>query len=110
MAFYLWTANYTREAVQAMVKQPQDREAAARKAVEAAGGKLHHIFVALGSADVVVLAEVPDDVSMVAVSLAVGAAGTVTNAATTKLINMSQYVAAMKVAGRIAASYKPPQE
>ena len=38
MPFYMWTGNYTQEAIQAMIKQPQDREAAARKVIEAAGG------------------------------------------------------------------------
>lgn len=109
MAYYLWTANYTRDAIQAMVKHPQDREAAARKAIEAAGGKLLHAFVALGSSDVVVLSEFQDDTSMVAVTLAVGATGTVTNAATTKLLTFAQFAEAMKKAGQIAKSYTPPQ-
>lgn len=109
MAYYLWTGNYTREAIQAMVKQPQDREAAARKAVEAAGGKLLHAFVALGPTDVLVLCEFPDDTGMVAVTLAVGAAGTVTNGSTTKLMTFAQFAEAMKKAGQIAKSYAPPQ-
>ena len=57
MPYYLWTGNYTREAMQAMVANPSDREAVARKVVEAAGGKLHHMFFALGSADAVILTD-----------------------------------------------------
>ena len=109
MPYYLWTANYTREAVQAMVKQPQDREAAARKAIEAVGGKLHHAFIALGPTDVVVLAEFPDDTTAAAVTLAVGAAGTITNAATTKLLTFAEFAEAMRKAGTIAMAYGPPQ-
>jgi len=110
MAYYMWTANYTREAVQALVKQPQDREAAVRKAVEAAGGKLLHAFVALGSSDIVIIAEMPDDTAMVAMTLAVGTTGSVTNAATTKLITFAQFTEAMKKAGAITKAYTPPQK
>ena len=42
--------------------------------IEAAGGKLHHAFISLGSLDVLVIAELPDDASVAAVTLAVGAA------------------------------------
>jgi len=109
MAYYLWTANYSLQAIQAMVKRPHDREAAARKAIEAAGGKMLHAFVALGSSDIVILGEFPDDTDMVAVTLAVGASGSVTNAATTKLLTFSQFADAMKKAGQIAKAYTPPQ-
>ena len=49
MAFYLYTANYTADAVKALIKDPQDRASAARKIVEAAGGTLHHAFAAFSS-------------------------------------------------------------
>jgi uncharacterized protein with GYD domain len=109
MAFYLWTGNYTREAMKAMVKRPQNREAVARKSIESAGGKLHHAFIALGTSDIVVVAEFPDDATAAAVTLAVGAAGAVTNAATTKLMTFADFAEAQKKAGKIAATYKPPQ-
>ncbi len=60
--------------------------------IEAAGGKLHHAFISLGSLDVLVIAELPDDASVAAVTLAVGAAGSITNGATTKLLPMSEFV------------------
>ncbi len=109
MPFYMWTGNYTQEAIQAMIKNPQDREAVARKVIEAAGGKLHHAFISLGSSDVLVIAELPDDASVAAVSLTVGAAGSLTNGATTKLLPMSEFVEAMKKAGAISGVYEPPK-
>jgi uncharacterized protein with GYD domain len=109
MAFYLFTANYTHEAMQAMVKNPSDREAAARKVIEAAGGKLHHMFMAFGPTDVFALCEYPDDIGMAAASLAVGSAGGVTNAATTKLLTPAEFSEAMRRAGDVAAAYTPPQ-
>ena len=49
MPFYLYQLAYSGEALKAMVQNPSDREAAARKLVEALGGKLHHLFFAHGS-------------------------------------------------------------
>ena len=109
MAYYLWTGNYTQEAIQAMLKEPQDREAAGRAAIEAAGGKLLHAFIALGSSDIVILAELPDDVSAAAISLVVGGAGSITNASTTKLLTMADFIEVQKKAGQIAGTYTPPQ-
>jgi uncharacterized protein with GYD domain len=109
MPYYMWTGSYTPEAMQALIRKPQDREAVVRKVVEAAGGKMHHAFVSLGTSDFVLIAEFPDDTSAVAVSLAVGASGAVGGGMTTKLITMSEFAKAQKKAGKVAARYKPPQ-
>lgn len=109
MGFYLWTGNYSQDAIKAMMRNPSDREAAARKAVEGAGGKLHHMFVALGRKDLVLLMEFPDDVSAASVSLMTAAAGSVTNAETTRLMSMADFTKAVTAAGAAAGKYTPPQ-
>lgn len=109
MALYLYTGNYTSDAVKAMIKEPQDREAAARKVVTAAGGKMQLFFAALGAFDVGIIAEFPDDTDMAAVSLVVGAAGGVTNGTTTKLLTPSEFNEAMTKARSVMESYSPPQ-
>ncbi len=109
MAFYLYTGNYTADAVKALIKEPQDRTSAARKIVEAAGGTMHHAFAAFSSFDVMILAEFPNDVDMAAVSLAVGAAGGVTNGETTKLLSMREFRGALTKAGSLVGTYSPPQ-
>lgn len=110
MAYYLFTGNYSREAIQGLIDHPQDREAAARKLIEAAGGKLHSLFIALGPTDVYALIELPDDVDMVATSMVVGAAGSITNGQAIKLLTMSDFSAAMQKAGSVAATYAAPQD
>jgi uncharacterized protein with GYD domain len=110
MPYYMWTGSYTRDALQAFVKEPQNREAAVRQVVEATGGKLHHAFVSLGSSDFVLIAEFPDDTSAVAVSIAVGASGSVSGGMTTKLVTLAEFAEAMKKAGKVAGAYKPPQK
>lgn len=108
MAFYLFQASYTPTAMKAMVENPQDREAAARSFVAACGATIHHFFFSFGKSDVVVLIEAPDDVSMVAATMALGASGALSSGATTKLITGSEAMAAMKMANNLASSYKPP--
>ena len=109
MAFYLYQLSYSKEAIKAMVASPSDREAAARKLIEALGGKLHHLFFAFGEHDVICLIEAPDDKVMMAGAAAVAAAGTVSASSTIKLMTAQDAMAAMTLAGKVTGSYKPPQ-
>ncbi len=108
MAFYLYQISYSSEAIKSMVANPQDREAAARKLIEALGGKLHHLFFAFGQYDVICLIEAPNDTTMMAGAAAVASAGTVSAASTVKLMTSSEAMAAMAMAGKVTGSYKPP--
>ncbi len=108
MAFYLIKANYSTDAIKAMVNNPQDREVAARKAIEALGGTLHHFFFALGDADVIALIEVPDDKTVVAGSLIISASGNFSKYSTTKLMTSSEAMEAMSKAKDVVSAYTPP--
>ncbi len=107
MAFYLYQASYTADAVKALISEPQDREAAARSLIEALGGTLHHFFFALGTNDVVAIIEVPDEKAMVAGALLVSASGATSGGSTTKLISNAEAMEAMAMAGTVAGSYTP---
>lgn len=109
MSFYLYQLTYSKDAIKAMVAAPSDREAAARKLIEALGGKLHHLFFAFGTHDVICLIEGPDDGFMMAGAAAVASSGAVSAASTTKLFTASEAMAAMTLAGKVTGSYKPPQ-
>jgi len=108
MSFYLYQLSYSAEATKAMIAKPSDREAAARKLIEAAGGKLHHLFFAFGKHDVICLVEAPNDAVLMAVALAVGASGTISSASTTKLFTADEAMKAMAAAGKVSGAYKPP--
>lgn len=108
MPFYLYQLSYSADAIKSMVANPSDREAAARKLVEALGGKLHHLFFAFGQYDVVCLIEVPDDTVMMSGAAAVASAGTVSASATTKLMTSADAMAAMTKAGEVTGAYQPP--
>ena len=108
MAYYLYQLSYSHDAIKAMVATPSDREAAARKLIEALGGKLHHLFFAFGDHDVICLIEAPDDTVMMACAAAVASAGTVSGSSTIKLMTASDAMAAMTLAGTVTGAYKPP--
>ncbi len=108
MSFYLYQLSYSKEAIKSMVASPSDREAAARKLIEAIGGKLHHLFFAFGQYDVICLIEAPDDKAMMAAIAAVASAGTVSASSTVKLMTASDAMAAMTMAGKVTGAYKPP--
>ncbi|MFN5996320.1 MAG: GYD domain-containing protein [Paracoccaceae bacterium] len=109
MAFYLYQLSYSKDAIKAMVASPSDREAAARKLIEALGGKLHHLFFAFGEWDVICLIEGVDDTMMMAGAAAVGSSGTVSKSSTVKLMTAADAMAAMTLAGKVTGAYKPPQ-
>ena len=108
MAFYLFKANYSAEAIKAMVAEPQDREAAGRKVIEALGAKLHSFFFALGDSDIIAIIEADDDTMMVAGSLLVSASGSFKSASTTKLMTSAEAMVAMGKAKEAASAYTPP--
>jgi uncharacterized protein with GYD domain len=107
MAMYMIQASYAASSVAAMIKNPQDRAAAIRPMVEKMGGKLHGLWFALGEFDIVVLAEAPDNVSVTAIAMAVGATGALSSYRTTALLTAAEAVEAMRKAG--GASYQPPR-
>lgn len=109
MSYYLYQLSYSKDAIKAMVANPTDREAAARKLIEAIGGKLHHLFFAFGQYDVICLIEAPDDKSMMAGAAAVASSGTITASSTVKLMTAADAMAAMAMAGKVTGVYKSPQ-
>src|SRR3954462_2045403 len=74
MPLYMYEAAYTAESWAAQMKNPQNRvEAVGRAACEAVGGKLIGGWYCFGDYDLVIIADVPDNESMTAIALAIGA-------------------------------------
>ena len=88
MPCYLYQASYTGAAIKTLVGNPQDRTGAAKAAIEANGGTMIGAWMAFGSDDLVVVADMPDDASMAGVALAVSATGAIEGGKTTKLLDM----------------------
>lgn len=105
MPLYLGRFKYSAQAMQAMIENPQDRGTAAAQAAESLGCKLHGLWWALGDRDGVFLLEAPDNVAVVALSMAVGANGQISTEVTA-LLDMSEAQDAMRRAA--AATFRPP--
>jgi len=89
-----------------MISNPEDRRAAAQKYIESVGGKLHGFWYAFGTHDGYNLWEAPDNVSMAAVALAIGAGGALSSLETTVLMSVEDTLGALRKAGEVR--YRPP--
>ncbi len=108
MPHYMFQARYSSDALKAMMANPEDREAPARALIEAAGGTLICMYFAMGQEDIVAIVDAPDDETVAAVSMIIGASGSFSSGATTKLMTPQQAVVAMEKAKESVASYAPP--
>ncbi|MGA7859640.1 MAG: GYD domain-containing protein [Terracidiphilus sp.] len=105
MPSYLVQASYTIEALQAMMKKPQDRTEVVSNAIEKLGGKLVGLWLSFGDQDVVAIMEMPNNISAAAMSLAIAAGGALKSTKTTPLFTVSQGISAMKKAA--SSGYTP---
>jgi uncharacterized protein with GYD domain len=98
MAHFLLQAAYTSEAVQALLRNPQDRTAALQAPIEKLGGKVHHMFLSFGDYDAVAILEMPDNVAAAAIALAISSGGACKNVKTTPLLTAAEAIEAAKKA------------
>jgi uncharacterized protein with GYD domain len=106
MALYLTRFSYTPETWARLAQKPEDRRNAARTYIEAVGGKLHGFWYAFGEYDAYNLWEAPDNVSMAAVALAIGAGGALSSFETTVLLTVEETMDSLRKAAEI--KYRPP--
>jgi len=106
MSLYLTRFSYAPATWAKLIQNPEDRRVAATQYIEAVGGKLHGFWYAFGEHDGYTLWEAPDNVSMAATALAIGAGGALSSLQTTVLLTVDETLAAMKKASSI--KYRPP--
>lgn len=76
MAKYMFEVSYTAQGAEGLLKGGgSKRRAAAEQAIKSVGGRLESFYFAFGDADVFAIADMPDQASATAVSLAIGASG-----------------------------------
>jgi uncharacterized protein with GYD domain len=105
MARYLVQGGYTSEAWAGLVKNPEDRTAVVRAAVEDIGGKLEALYYAFGEDDFVAVLEAPDNVKAATLALAVASTGRYRNFRTTPLLTAQEMLQAMQGASKV--SFRP---
>lgn len=107
MPKYLWEATYTPQGVKGLLHAGGTRR---KKAVEAAlktvGGTMEAYYYALGKVDCYIIADVPDNVSIAALSMVINAAGAVSVHTTTLLTTEEIDLAAKKYKH---LRYQPPK-
>jgi uncharacterized protein with GYD domain len=108
MPMYLTRFSYTPATWAKLIKNPEDRRAAAKQYIEAVGGKLHGFWYAFGEHDGYTMWEAPDNISMAATALAIGVVGAMTPLHTTVLLTVEETLAALQKASAI--TYRPPGE
>ena len=105
MPTYLVQASYTSEAIASLIKNPQNRMEVVAKAGQNLGGKLIGGWMSFGEYDVVLIAELPDQVSAAAIALAAAAGGSLKAIKTTPLLTAEEGIEAAKKAA--ASGYTP---
>jgi uncharacterized protein with GYD domain len=105
MPHYLQQIAYSREGWEALVANPQNRIEAVRPVVEKLGGKIESAWFAFGDYDIVVISEMPDNVSAAAIAMAFAAGGACKSVQTTPLISPDEAVRAAKTAKE--CGYRP---
>lgn len=101
MPFYLTRFSYTPETWAKLIRNPEDRRAAAEQYIASTGGTLRGFWYAFGDHDAYTLWEAPDNVSMAATAIAISAGGAVSSFQTTPLLTVEETIAALKKAGDI---------
>jgi uncharacterized protein with GYD domain len=101
---YLIQANYVGEGVKGLLKDGgTSRRAAVEKLFQSQGGTLEAFYYAFGETDCYVIGELPDNATMSAVALTIGASGVVT-VKTTVLMTPEEIDQAVKK----TPNYRPP--
>ena len=107
MPKYLVQGRYTPEGLKGLAKDTASgRKAAVQTAMKGLKGKLESMYFALGSDDVVVIVEAPDNIAAAALSLSVGSTGLI-NIRTTPLLTVDEVDQALALPSKYRA---PGQE
>ncbi len=105
MPHYLHQVAYSREGWEALLAHPQNRIEAVKPAIEKLGGKIEAAWFAFGEYDVVVITELPDNVSAAAISIAFAGGGACKAVQSTPLMSPEEALQALKKAGE--CGYRP---
>jgi uncharacterized protein with GYD domain len=104
MPKYLIQGSYTSEGAKGLLKDGgSKRRDVAETLLKEAGGKLEAFYFTFGDTDFAIIADLPDNIASVALSLSVNASG-VTRVKTTPLLTLDE----MDAAAKKKLSYRPP--
>jgi uncharacterized protein with GYD domain len=109
MAMYMLMAKYSPAALKAIVESGSDREAAARQAVEAAGGKLHGFYGMFGQEyGLAMIVEAAGHAEYLGGVMPAIVSGTFESYKSIPLFTWADVKKALPIAQKVRAVYKPP--
>lgn len=100
MARYMYQVAYNEGGWGDLVKKPVDRVEAIRPVVRKLGGKIESAYFCFGEYDLIIIANMPDNASAAALSMAASAGGSVKAIKTTPLMTVREGIGAMRKAKR----------
>lgn len=106
MPYYLLQVSYTSKGFATLVKNPQNRMDALRPVFDGLGGRLDGMWFSFGDYDLVMICQMPDNVSVAAISMAISSGDAVKTVKTTPLMTMAEGMESMKKA--TTTPYHPP--
>ena len=109
MALFMLMGRYSADAIKSIMESGSDREAAARQAIEAAGGKLLGFYGMLGQEhNVAIIAEVPGTAEYIGAIAPAIMSGTLESWKSIPLFTAAEMVAASSIAKQVSGSYSAP--
>ena len=110
MALFMLMGKYSPEAMKAIMAKGSDREAAAKTAIEAAGGKLLGFYGMFGQDyNVAIIVEVPGNAEYIGAIAPALMSGTFSAFKSIPLFTSAEVAKASQIAKKVAKSYKPPK-
>ena len=100
---------FTHDYLKGLIDAPEDREAAVRKVIEAAGGKVISFYVTTGENDFLLISEADEAEGIIAALMAAASTGTVSNVSTGRAWTGAEFKSIMERASRAAVAYRSGQ-
>lgn len=108
MSFYLLRAKLDHEFMKALVERPEDRMITTTRLLKGIGGRLHYYFFSFGEYDIVLIYELPDNITSASLAMLLTSSGSVTEVETTPLLTMEEAISAMGQACDAMGIYQKP--
>ena len=109
MALFMLMAKYSPEATRAIIETGSDREAAARKPIEAAGGKLLGFYGMFGQEySIAIIVDMPGNAEYIAAIAPAIMSGTLASWKSIPLYTAGDVVKASKIVKKTGAAYSAP--
>jgi uncharacterized protein with GYD domain len=107
MPIFITQGRYSRDAIQGMISNPEDRAEHIAQLCRAAGGKLLAYYVTLGEYDFLIIGEFTNHQGVSTTVLAAAAGGGATDMRTTVAMTTAEAKEVFAATGKVAQVYRP---